>query len=162
MNLLFGNWTLIGIGALVAVIATETVMLTSAWGKIDVFEEREAAQKREQARRDMHNIQSKERANESRVAARKRASTVVVRHGPSTITVGTLVPRSDNKAAECVTRGDLDAAVADFAVEHAEGLADVVAEVSRRLAAEATVAAREFEAGFADYRSCRAYAIEVE
>jgi hypothetical protein len=163
MSALILHWKLIVIALLCAALGVQSYRLQGAQGRIVVFEEREAAQLRDKARRDAANFRNKERTDEEDRAARKRAGSVVVRAEPSTrIAVGTLVPRSRDAAAECISRGDVDRVVADFEREHAAGLDAVIAAVSQRHAAEATHVARDAEGVAAAYRACRGFTLGLE
>jgi hypothetical protein len=157
------NVWFIALGIAVVAALGQTWRLHNAQGKITVFEERERAQIAAQAKRELNNVKAKERADENYLAARNRARRVVVRYEPAPrIAVGTIAPRSGDKAAECISRGDVDRVVADFEREHAAGLDAVIAGVSQRHAAEATHIAGDTETVAAAFRSCRGYALEAE
>jgi hypothetical protein len=133
-------------------------------GKVRVFEEREAAQLRDQARRNLHNVKAKERADENFAAARKRAARLVVRAKPAPIVADrkTFDAGSGEKSSACVVRGELERNLAEFAQWHGAELARITARVSQLDAAEVTRNARTGEIVTAAFRTCRDYAQEIE
>jgi hypothetical protein len=148
---------------LIAALGVQTYRLKSAQGEIAVFEERELAQKRDQARREATNLRNKERTDENHAADLKRAATVVVRSKPAAIiTSQPAFTRSIGQSAECLSRGDVDRVVDSFASQHAARLGSLIAEVSQRHAAGATHVAREGETLAAGFRACKAFAVDLE
>jgi hypothetical protein len=129
-----------------------------------VMEERETAQRREQALRDASNLRNKERTDETHAADRARAATVSVRASkPSAIVARPVAPASgSDTATSCIDRGELRGALAAASGRLAERLGGAVAEIERRHAERLTAVARAGEALAADLRACVAFARGVQ
>lgn len=156
-------WKVIAVGLLVIALGVQSYRLKAASGQVAVLKEREAAQLREQEKRELHNSRNKERTDEDYAGALKRASAARVLDQPASI-VAHQAPAaaSGEGTAACSGGGDVDALVAEFAQRHATRLTLVLADISRRDAERATAIARLGEELAAAYRACHAFAVNID
>lgn len=166
MNFIKQYLNLFILGIVLAIVAwggIQTYRLAVAKGQITVFEEREAAQRRDQARRDASNLRNKERTDENHAAASARARAVVVRPAtPRRVTYKAPAPISPDQSASCVTRGELLQTVAEVSRRHSERVDGLLTEFARRDAVRLTELARLGEEVGAAFRACSEYAKGLE
>lgn len=160
IDLTLENWKIILLTTLVLMWGIQTYRLQGAKGQIALYEYQQAQQKSNQAKQELANLRNKERTDEEYASAKRRAATVIVRSKPRTI-IASQAPSTggNNQPSGCVTRGEIDRTLTEFAREHAAGLTAIYADFSQRHAVEATAAVQQLESLAAAYRACRAFAI---
>lgn len=164
-------WKLALIAALVSALGVQTLRMS--WkqelvvrleGELAVFKEREAAQLRAQALRDLHNARNRERADEEYRSSSARAGAVRVRvDAGAAIAAG--IPAyagGGDQPAACVGRGELERWIADVAGRNAGRLTEILRGAAERLGSGATEPARAAESVAAAYRACRGYALGLD
>lgn len=159
MTFLLANWKLLAIFGIVALLGVQTYRFQGASDELRLLSERETARLRAEAHRDATNNRNRERTDEEYAAAKSRAANVVVRNDGGSITAKPILASgSGNAAADCVSRGQLAEALTGFAERNAKRL-DAISDGNRGRSEEI---ARLAEGVSAAYRSCRAYAVNLE
>ena len=130
--------------ALVAALGVQSYRLQGAQGERDILALEKSERTKRDIEREARNFGNVERTNEEHRAAAVRAGAVVVRgNAASGIRVKPAAPAgSRDESTVCFDRGQLDAAIAEYA-------------------GRLTGIAREGEALAAAYRACRAWALDV-
>lgn len=148
---------------LIAVLVASCGVLYHLWtvdaDKVTLLETQIAErQKRDEMRLDT-NRKNKERTDAENDAARKRAAAIVVRLTGPGIKPGKsfAAPASGDAAAACIDGGRLGAELDGWATRTASRLTEVL----RRDAGRSEDVARAGEGVAADYRSCRAWALNL-
>jgi hypothetical protein len=159
ITLLLSNWKLVLLGVLVLALGIQSYRLQGAQGEVQVLTVEARARQERDALRELQNLKNKERTDEEHLAARRRASTSVVRvDGPGIRPFQPKQPTpGSDQAISCVTGRQLDEAVAGIAQRASERLAGVL----RRDGERRTGDAREAEGVAADFRACKAWAVGV-
>lgn len=153
---LLGWWKEILIGLLVLAIGVQSYRLQGAKGELAVFHEREAAQKREQAFRELQAIKNKERTDAQYDADLRRARAAGVRDsGAPVVADKPAVTLGGDEPTVCFERGRLERELAEWAGRAAAGLGAVAGRNAERLGGDA----QSGEAVSAAYRACQAFVL---
>jgi hypothetical protein len=134
---------------LIAVIAFGILSwrLAVVTGQRDVLQVEAKARQDRDALRELQNLKNKERTDEEHLAARRRASTSVVRvDGPGIKPRETVPTNGGPDPIACFDRRKLNEELAGLIERHAERLSGI---------------AREGEGVAADFRACKAWAVGV-
>lgn len=150
---------LIIIGLLVAALGVTYHLLTVAEHERDVLALEKKERATRDAMRDATNLRNKERTDAETVAARRRAAAVVVRATPAGINPGKPFNAAGggDGAVLYFDRGRFDDELAGWAARAAGRLTAVLRRDAERLEG----VARAGEGVAADYRACRAWALNL-
>jgi hypothetical protein len=147
ITLLLSNWKLVLVGLLVLALGIQSYRLQGAQGEVQVLQAEAKARQDRDALRELQNLKNKERTDEEHLAARRRASTSVVRvDGPGIKPRETVPTNGGPDPIACFDRGKLNQELAGLIERHAERLSGI---------------AREGEGVAADFRACKAWAVGV-
>lgn len=157
--LLLGWWKEILIGLLCVAIGVQSYRLQGAKAEVAVFEERQAAQIREQAYRELQAIKNKERTDAQYELDLRRARAVVVRDSGAPVVAGEpTVTLGGDEPTVCFERGRLERELAGWAGRAAAGLGQLAARNADRLAGDA----QSGEAVAAAFRACQAFVLNLD
>jgi hypothetical protein len=133
---------------LVLALGIQSYRLQGAQGEVQVLRVEAKARQERDALRELQNLKNKERTDEEHLAARRRASTSVVRvDGPGIKPKPTVESSTGGPdPIACFDRGKLNQELAGLIERHAERLSGI---------------AREGEGVASDYRACKAWAVGV-
>lgn len=162
--MILGWWKELLIASLVVAIGVQSYRLHSAQTERDVLALEKTERARRDAMRDTQNVKNKERTDEETTAARRRAAAVVVRSKPATrVDPGKPVDVAGggDESLACFDRGRLNAELAGWVERHAAGLSEFLAGIAQLGDQRFTGIAREGEGVAADYRACRAWALNL-
>jgi hypothetical protein len=148
ITFLLSNWKVLVVGLLVLALGIQSYRLQGAQGEVRVLTVEAKARSDRDALRELQNLKNKERTDEEHLAARRRASTSVVRvDGPGIKPKPTVESSTGGPdPIACFDRGKLNEELAGYLGRHAERLSGI---------------AREGEGVAADFRACRAWAVGV-
>lgn len=153
---LLGWWKEILIGLLVLAIGVQSYRLQGAKGELAVYAEREAAQKREQAFRELQAIKNKERTDAQYADDLRRARAASVRDpGTPIVADKPAIAIGGAESTACFDRGRLEQELAGWAGRAAVGLGELAA----RNADRSSGVAQSGEAVAAAFRACQAFVL---
>lgn len=151
------------IGALLIALGVQTYRLHTAQGERDLLALEKTERTKRDAMRDASNIRNRERTDEEDAAAHRRAAVVVVRGKPAGINPGkpVNVATGGDEPIACFDRGRLNAELAGWVERHAGALSAALAATAQLGDQRFTGVARTGEGVAADYRACRAWALNL-
>lgn len=151
-------WREILIGLLVLAIGIQSYRLQGAQGERDILALEKTERLRRDAMREATNLRNRERTDEEYSAARRRASSVVVRHDGPGIRAPQIKAPGGDESTLCFDRGRLAEALAGWVQRDAARLTELLRGVGER----STEHARAGEEVAAAYRACRAFTLSLE
>jgi hypothetical protein len=162
---LLGWWKEILIAALVVAIGVQSYRLQGTQAERDILVVEKTERARRDAMRETQNVKNKERTDEETTAARGRAAVVVVRGKPAGTGIKPGKPidiaASGDDAIVCFDRRRLNAELAGWLERHVAGLNAAFSATAELGNGRFTTIAREGEGVAADYRACRAWALNL-
>ncbi len=153
------NWRLVVFLLVLGALGVQTYRLQGAKAERDILALEKVERTKRDAMREAANLKNKERTDEETSAARKRAASVVVRlNGPGIKPSQPVdVAAGDNDPVACFDRGRLNNELNGWLERTGQRLTDVLQRHAGRLEG----IAREGEGVAADYRACRAWALNL-
>lgn len=161
------NWVLVAVTSLIlmltAIAGVQTYRLQGAQAERDQLALEKVERAKRDAMREATNLRNRERTDEEFAAARGRAALVVVRGNAARVDAGKPidVAGGGDGAVACFDRGRLNAELAGWVERHAAGLSAVLTGTAQSGNERFTAIAREGEGVAADYRACRAWALNL-